>query len=298
MLTTDNLSLLAVLIPFHFCAVFVLFPSILSHAAIVKKLKHKDFFSRLRMANTCCSTYSNTTLAFLSLWIVYNDEETIRDPVNGTSPIARFSLILSLSFLAYDMLILALPLIRHHFFPDYCAAEMAKMDKSLQYLVDDSLAPKTITPLKVLFCKEWDNKSPKERYSFLGHHLTALMSFWWILSNNQLLYLANHRLLAELSTPFLNLMVLADNIPSVPVIFVDVIKISFSIVFIGCRMFTAPFFWGTVFSADLSQVAFVPRVLQILAPALLDVLNVYWAQKILYKLIRALKRVESSVVYD
>lgn len=139
------------------------------------------------------------------------------------------------------------------------------------------------------------------------------MSFWWILSNNQLLYLANHRLLAELSTPFLNLMVLADNIPSVPVIFVDVIKIrfvhfipsrlpntfpSFSIVFIGCRMFTAPFFWGTVFSADLSQVAFVPRVLQILAPALLDVLNVYWAQKILYKLIRALKRVESSVVYD
>ena len=63
-------------------------------------------------------------------------------------------------------------------------------------------------------------------------------------------------------------------------------------------MFTAPFFWGTVFSADLSQVALVPRVLQILAPALLDVLNVYWAQKILYKLIRALKRVESSVVYD
>ncbi|CAG5100384.1 Oidioi.mRNA.OKI2018_I69.XSR.g16976.t1.cds [Oikopleura dioica] len=298
MLTTENFSLLAVLIPIHFCAVFVLFPSILSHASIVPLLKDKDFFSRLRMANTCCSTYVNTTLAFLSLWIVYNDEETIKDPVNGSSPISRFSLILSLSFLAYDILILALPLIRHHFFPDYSAEEMAKMDKSLQYLVDDRIQPKSVTPLKVLLCKEWDNKSPKERYSFLGHHLTAFLSFWWILSNDQLLYLANHRLIAELSTPFLNLMVLADNIPSVPVLFIDILKISFSIVFISCRMLTAPFFWGTVISVDLGDVPFWPRILQTLAPALLDVLNIYWAQKIIYKLIRALKRVESSVGYD
>ena len=53
-------------------------------------------------------------------------------------------------------------------------------------------------------------------------------------------------------------------------------------------MFTAPFFWGTVFSVDLNQVAFWPRVFQLLAPALLDVLNVYWAQKILYKLIKTI----------
>ena len=63
-------------------------------------------------------------------------------------------------------------------------------------------------------------------------------------------------------------------------------------------MLTAPFFWGTVISVDLGDVPFWPRILQTLAPALLDVLNIYWAQKIIYKLIRALKRVESSVGYD
>ena len=182
------------------------------------------------------------------------------------------------------------------------------------------------------FFREWDDKSPTERYSFIGHHLTAFMSFWWILANNQLLFFGCHRLMAELSTPILNAMVISENIPNLPPVIKDVLKISFSIIFISCRMFTAPFFWrlGTIskfknrgqinghFFQNLfiiwwyyifisysvydtnwvEGISTIPRFLQILAPFLLDILNVFWAQKIIFKLIRALKRVENSVKYD
>jgi len=73
--------------------------------------------------------------------------------------------------------------------------------------------------------------------------VTAFLSFWWILSNNQLLFFGCYRLMAELSTPILNALVISENIPTLPPIIRDILKITFSLVFIGCRMFTAPFFW-------------------------------------------------------
>lgn len=252
------------------------------------------------MANTWCSGYINSSLAFLSVWIVFNDENLIANPVFGVSAISRFSLILSISFLIYDMLILSLPLIRHHFFPEYTFEDMIKADESVAYLKEENAAPEIrFIPIKVLLCKEWDNFSPDERYAFLGHHLTALLSFGCILSSNQLLYFANHRLMAELSTPFLNILKLCDNVSSVPPVVVDFLKISFSIVFIGCRLCTMPSFWGEVWNTNFVEgVTPWTRAFNLLAPALLDALNIFWAHKIVYKIVRVLRRVESSIKYE
>ena len=129
--------------------------------------------------------------------------------------------------------------------------------------------------------------------------MTAFASFWWILANNQLLFFGCHRLMAELSTPILNALVITENFPNLPPIFRDVLKISFSIVFISCRMFTAPFFWRLAYDTNwIEGVDSTARFFQLLAPFLLDILNFYWAQKIVFKLVRALKRIETNVKYD
>jgi len=299
LLTTDNYSLIFLLTPFHFLNVFGIFPFLLSQPWILRLFQKKDIFTRLRLANTCCSTYTNGSVALLSIVTVYFDEQTIRDPVFGTSALSRLTLLISMSFFVYDIIVLSLPLIRHHFFPEYSFNEMSKNDKSLENLKSDQAIPFKLLPIKLLLCREWDDKSPTERYSFIGHHLTAFMSFWWILANNQLLFFGCHRLMAELSTPILNAMVISENIPNLPPVIKDVLKISFSIIFISCRMFTAPFFWRLVYDTNwVEGISTIPRFLQILAPFLLDILNVFWAQKIIFKLIRALKRVENSVKYD
>lgn len=75
----------------------------------------------------------------------------------------------------------------------------------------------------VLF-REWDDKGVVERCAFLGHHITAMVSFMWILETNQLLYFANHRLMAEWSTPLLNAVLLSDHFPNLPFIVKDILK--------------------------------------------------------------------------
>jgi len=297
-ITTDNFSLILLLTPLHFVNVFGLFPFIFSQPRFLQHIGKKDIFSRLRMANTCCSTYTNGLVALLSILTVYYDEPTIADPVDGTSSLSRLTLLLSMSFLFYDIIILSLPLIRHHFFPEYSLRDLERQH-SESFSKDSSSNTLRMLPIRLLFCREWDDKSPTERYSFIGHHLTAFLSFWWILRHNQLLFFACHRLMAEASTPILNTLVLSENLPNLPPVVRDILKITFSVVFIGCRMFTAPFFWRLAYDTNwIEGVDATARFFQILAPIMLDVLNLYWAQKIVFKLIRALRRIETSVKYD
>ena len=79
------------------------------------------------------------------------------------------------------------------------------------------------SPFYHLF-REWDDKGVVERCAFLGHHITAMVSFMWILETNQLLYFANHRLMAEWSTPLLNAVLLSDHFPNLPFIVKDILK--------------------------------------------------------------------------
>ena len=79
------------------------------------------------------------------------------------------------------------------------------------------------SPFYRLF-REWDDKGVVERCAFLGHHITAMVSFMWILETNQLLYFANHRLMAEWSTPLLNAVLLSDHFPNLPFIVKDILK--------------------------------------------------------------------------
>ena len=74
------------------------------------------------------------------------------------------------------------------------------------------------------------------------------------------------------------------------------IKVSFTLTFIVCRVLTIPYFWIMTSNSDwISGIDPVPRFLQILAPAALDLLNIYWGQKIYNKLIRAFKRIEKEL---
>ena len=79
-------------------------------------------------------------------------------------------------------------------------------------------------PLFYCLFREWDDKGVVERCAFLGHHITAMVSFMWILETNQLLYFANHRLMAEWSTPLLNAVLLSDHFPNLPFIVKDILK--------------------------------------------------------------------------
>lgn len=299
--TTADFSLLLLLAPIHFINVFGLFPYILNKPYILKLFKNKDIFSRLRLANSCCSTYTNGSVALLSVYTVFYDEQTINNPVNGTSPLSRFVLLLSMSFFIYDIIVLSLPLVRHHFFDNHSFEDYKKTNEDFANWETDENSGSNfrLYPIKLLFCREWDDKSPKERYSFLSHHITAFLSFWWILHKNQLLFFGCHRLMAELSTPILNLLFISEKMVKFPPVIADLLKISFSIVFIGCRMFTAPFFWHLAYSTNWIEGVVGPaRILNIVSPFMLDILNIYWASKIVYKLVRALRRVEVNLKYD
>ena len=53
----------------------------------------------------------------------------------------------------YDIIVLSLPLIRHHFFPEYSFNEMSKNDKSLENLKSDQAIPFKLLPIKLLLCR-------------------------------------------------------------------------------------------------------------------------------------------------
>jgi hypothetical protein len=295
-LTTDNYSMLLSLIPFHIFCAFCLFPFILSQQAVAKHLANKDVFNRLRFSNSLVSTYTNGSVAVLSILVVFFDEVTINDKINGVSTLSRLSLLLSMSFFLYDVVILTIPLIRHVVCPEYNLEELEKEIPGIKEATTVGSKSFRILPIKLLLCKEWDDKGVVERCAFLGHHITAMISFLWILENNQLLYLANHRLMAEWSTPLLNLTLLSDHFPELPRIVKDLLKVTFTATFIVCRVLTMPYFWLIVMETGwIEGVRLIPRYLQLIAPALLDILNIYWGQKIYHKLIRAFKRIEKEL---
>ena len=66
-LTTDNYSMLLVLVPFHVFCVFGLFPFLLSQKKIAQLLIKDDIFTRLKMANSLTSTYTNGCMYFLTI---------------------------------------------------------------------------------------------------------------------------------------------------------------------------------------------------------------------------------------
>ena len=95
------------------------------------------------------------------------------------------------------------------------------------YSASKFFGPLSPTVRRALFerlFREWDDKGVVERCAFLGHHITAMVSFMWILETNQLLYFANHRLMAEWSTPLLNAVLLSDHFPNLPFIVKDILK--------------------------------------------------------------------------
>ena len=74
------------------------------------------------------------------------------------------------------------------------------------------------------------------------------------------------------------------------------VSVSFTVMFIICRVFTIPYFWLMTREENwIAEISPVPRFWQLAAPAALDLLNIYWGQKIYSKLVRAFKRIEKEL---
>ena len=113
-----------------------------------------------------------------------------------------------------------------------------------------------------------------------------------VLSSNKLAYFVTYRLVAELSTPFLNLVFISEQIPDLPQCCHHVAVIIFSIFFVLCRLVPFLPFWRVVSRAAwLAEIPSVPmRYFQLSSAALLDFLNLQWS-------ILIFRRFQKSLVF-
>merc|ERR1719454_2066770 len=128
-------------------------------------------------------------------------------------------MFLSISFFILDSIIWVAPLFQNFYSEDQTCA---KTDLSPQN------AFRWISP-KPLLTREWDNKPRVQRWLFIGHHLVCLASFFTVLSSDTLAYFVTYRLMAELSTPFLNLVFISEQLPHLPPWCHHVAVVSFSL---------------------------------------------------------------------
>lgn len=114
-------------------------------------------------------------------------------------------------------------------------------------------------------------------------------------------YFASYRLLAEFSTPFLNLVFISEYIPQLqkpPRLFHHRSVLAFSLAFFACRFFPAPLFWREIISADSYGRTQIPIMwyTNISVCALIDIMNIFWAFKIVKKCYRSIVHLRSLSV--
>lgn len=245
-------------------------------------VRNVDVIPLLRIANSSLSIVVNTVVASCATITIMTHEGESESLVNYKSATARFAVLLSLSFFISDSVLWILPLLRYYLFDHYSVVNLPKPITEKPQL--------QLLPIQVFLTREWDDKSLAQRYVFLVHHFVCIISFYWILSTNQLLYFACHRLLAEYSTPFLNLIFISDQLPSLPPLYHHLSVIIFSIVFLICRPCATPFFWRHVYQTNwIDGVDQRVRICQLLCPFVLDVLNIYWSVLIYRRLMRTVQ---------
>jgi len=127
----------------------------------------------------------------------------------------------------------------------------------------------------------------------LFHHMASVYAYFYVMTYGTYVYFANYRLLAELSTPFVNnrwfLDVYGCEKTGRPYFWNGIILTT---VFIICRIFTMPWYWYRVFSiygteaylrtGNIKYVLFI-------SCSVLDVLNVVWMYKLLRGVHKTLK---------
>jgi len=124
----------------------------------------------------------------------------------------------------------------------------------------------------------------------LAHHLVSMYAFAYVLTLNVMPYFANFRLLAELSTPLVNIRWFLDvlKFPKSSKAFV-LNGLLMTLVFFFVRMVAMPIYWWKVYT-----VAITPlwshmghfRYVLIYVCLVLDAINLYWFSKMVRGCIR------------
>ncbi|XP_077981623.1 TLC domain-containing protein 4-B-like [Glandiceps talaboti] len=158
--------------------------------------------------------------------------------------------------------------------PIWCKCKLAKYNCAITagYVVAD---------LMIMLC----HFPLADSVFYILHHLAAVYAYTYTLLYGALPYFANFRLIAEVSTPFVNerwfLDVLGYPKDNVYLIFNGV---AMSVSFFMVRIAVMPTYYYTMYSVwgtpEFYELSSGMRVAWVLASAVLDTINVYWFSKI------------------
>jgi len=129
-------------------------------------------------------------------------------------------------------------------------------------------------------------------YQLLFHHSSAVFAYLLGMHYNVLGWYSAYRLMAEFSTPFVNIrwMLYAIGLKNTRRYKINGALMTLS--FFLCRIFAMPFYWYFVLkNYNEPQFKIVPKTMMIfwlIIPALLDCLNLFWFRKMVLGVLKAL----------
>jgi len=142
-----------------------------------------------------------------------------------------------------------------------------------------------------VFIKE---EPTKDLGLYLVHHVVASSCFYRAFMIGEYHYFCAIRSWSELSTPFLNLIWILKELKYEKASKTYCLNaLCFTISFFLCRYLSAWFFWNGIYevhdSDDFILSAMSTKIILILPPIILDVLNIFWSFKIINGLFNLFK---------
>ncbi|CAF1175538.1 unnamed protein product [Rotaria sordida] len=129
----------------------------------------------------------------------------------------------------------------------------------------------------------------------MAHHLVSVYAFSYVLTLNVMPYFANFRLLAELSTPLVNIRWFLDTLKfsktSKAFVFNGILM---TLVFFFVRILAMPIYWWKVYTVAITPLWIHMghfRFVLIFVCTILDIINLYWFSKMVLGCLRIMRAV-------
>lgn len=124
-----------------------------------------------------------------------------------------------------------------------------------------------------------------ESVMYYCHHASAAFAYYYVFSYGVLSYFANFRIMAEFSTPFVNMRWFLDKINYDRTSWLFITNgVVMTFVFVSARVFSMPKYWYTIFTY-LGSEEFEPLdhivTVMIVSCFVLDILNIKWSIRML-----------------
>uniref|UniRef100_H2ZDZ0 TLC domain-containing protein n=1 Tax=Ciona savignyi TaxID=51511 RepID=H2ZDZ0_CIOSA len=129
---------------------------------------------------------------------------------------------------------------------------------------------------------------------FVVHHLSAIYAYQFALRYGTLIYFANFRLLAEMSTPFVNIRwaLSVCDVKTGTFYFYNGVMMTFC--FFISRILSMPYYYYLVMNAvnseDYQSISPLIHVSWISVCIVLDIMNIFWFKKMLVGILKHMKK--------